>query len=101
MQASFVTITTMVQNSTTNSIPTIYELMIPVLQKLEQTVNADQAAGLDKASTLQDLLCGCLQVILIKVGHLVEPALASNIILVIIKMFKQAEKVTENGLIAF
>lgn len=88
MQASFVTITTMVQNSTTGSIPTIYQLMVPILQKLEQTVNSEMAAGQEKASTMQDLLCGCLQVILIKVGHLVEPALASNIILVIIKMFK-------------
>lgn len=32
---------------------------------------------------------------------MVDQALASNIITVIISMFKQAEKVTENGLIAF
>lgn len=35
VQASYVTITTLVQNSCTNSIPTIYNLMIPILQKLE------------------------------------------------------------------
>lgn len=39
--------------------------------------------------------------ILIKVGSKVEKPLASNIIQMIINMFKQAEKVTENGLIAF
>ena len=38
---------------------------------------------------------------MIKVGHLVEKPLAANIIQVIIQLFKQAERVTENGLIAF
>ena len=38
--------------------------MIPVLQQLEQTLT--QPA--DKATQMQDLLCGLLQVILIKVG---------------------------------
>lgn len=39
--------------------------------------------------------------ILIKVGNMVDPALAKNIVYMIIQLFKQAEKVTENGLIAF
>jgi hypothetical protein len=42
-----------------------------------------------------------MQVILIKVGHRVEKPLADNMIQTIINLFKQAEKVTENGLIAF
>ena len=42
-----------------------------------------------------------MQVILIKVGHMVEKPLADNMIQMIISLFKQAEKVTENGLIAF
>jgi len=42
-----------------------------------------------------------MQVILIKVGHIVEKPLADNMIQMIISLFKQAGKVTENGLIAF
>lgn len=55
----------------------------------------------ERATTLQDSLCGLMQVILIKVGHRVEKPLADNMIAMIINLFKQAEKVTENGLIAF
>ena len=57
--------------------------------------------GKERATTLQDSLCGLMQVILIKVGHNVEKPLADNMIQTIIALFKQAEKVTENGLIAF
>jgi len=71
--------------------------MIPILQRLEQTLTLSN----DKASHLQDLLCGLLQVILIKVGYMIEKPLAQNIVQMIIQLFKQAEKVTENGLIAF
>jgi len=50
---------------------------------------------------LQDLLCGLLQVILIKVGHLVTNELSNQIIALLIQMFQGAGRVTENGLIAF
>jgi hypothetical protein len=50
--------------------------MIPILQRLEQTLTLSN----DKASHLQDLLCGLLQVILIKVGYMIEKPLAQNIV---------------------
>lgn len=75
-------------------------MLIPILQKLELTLDQAKMTN-EKAHHLQDCLCGLLQVILIKVGHQVEPQLASNIIEIIIRMFKQHSKVTENGLIAF
>ena len=99
-QASYVAMTTLVQNSCSDSNDVIYQLMIPTLQTLEQTLDT-AAMGLEKANHMQDLLCGLLQVILIKVGPMVEKPLAANIIQVIIRLFKQADKVTENGLIAF
>jgi hypothetical protein len=73
--------------------------MVPVLQKLEQTVQDNSSESSHKL--LQDLLCGLLQVILIKVGHLVQPELSSQIITLLIQMFQKAGRVTENGLIAF
>ena len=42
-----------------------------------------------------------MQAILVKVGHKVEKPLADNMIQMIIQLFIQAEKVTDNGLIAF
>ncbi len=59
IQASYVTITTMVQNSCQESITIIYQLMIPILQKLEGTLNVE-AIGAEKAAHMQDLLCGVL-----------------------------------------
>lgn len=73
--------------------------MIPILERLNTTLNNQMSS--DKASYTQDLLCGLLQVILIKVGPMIQMPLAINIIQIIIQIFKQAEKVTENGLIAF
>jgi len=52
--------------------------MIPILQRLELTLN--NSMSWDKAEHLRDLLCGLLQVILIKVGYKVETPLASNIV---------------------
>jgi hypothetical protein len=52
--------------------------MMPVLQRLELTVNGSMAQ--EKANHLQDFLCGLLQVILVKVGHKVEKPLANNIV---------------------
>lgn len=100
VQASYVAMTSLVQNSCSDSNDVIYELMIPILQTLEQTLNLN-VMSLEKANHMQDALCGLIQVILIKVGTMVEKPLAANIVQVIISLFKQAEKVTENGLIAF
>ena len=54
---------------------------------------------LERAHYLQDNLSGLIQVILIRVGDLIEKPLAANIIQAIIQIFKLAGKVTENGLI--
>ena len=100
MQASYVALTSLVQNSCVNTNEITYQLMIEVLKDLEQTLNL-QIMTLEKANQVQDLLCGLVQVILIRVGPMIQEPLAANIIQVIIQLFKQAEKVTENGLIAF
>lgn len=71
-----------------------------MLQALEQAItqgNTDPQKQID----LQDYLCGILQVILVKVGHQVSESEAPKIVELLIMMFKQRGKVTENGLIAF
>mmetsp|Transcript_8492 Transcript_8492/g.14279 ORF Transcript_8492/g.14279 Transcript_8492/m.14279 type:complete len:310 (+) Transcript_8492:1634-2563(+) len=74
--------------------------MIEALKQLELTVSNPNLSS-EKAGSLQDLLCGLVQVVLIRIGDLVMAPLAENIIQVIISIFKQAQKVTESGLIAF
>jgi len=71
--------------------------MIEIFNKLQATIQM----SVNEASTIQDSLCNLLQAILMKVGHKVEKPLADNMIQMIIDLFKQAEKVTDNGLIAF
>ena len=76
----------------------MYQLMIPILQRLEAVIAGGQS---EKATHLQDLICGLLQVILIKIGSRLDDQLIANIIKVIIQMFTGAGTVTESGLIAF
>ena len=59
VQGSYVAMTTLVQNSCTASNDIIYQLMIPILQRLEGTLNLNNMS-IDKANHLQDLLCGLL-----------------------------------------
>lgn len=96
-QASYVALITLVQNSCVSSEPITYQLLLEIFNRLQATLDLSK----ERATTLQDSLCGLMQVILIKVGHRVEKPLAENMIQTIINLFKQAEKVTENGLIAF
>ena len=95
---SYVTMTTIVQNSCDATNELTYQLLIPTLQKLERTLEADLSP--ERAAYLQDLLCGLVQVMLIKIGDKAQKPLVTNIVMVIIRLFKQAGKVTENGLIA-
>ena len=88
--------TSLIQNACLDSAPQIYTIMIPVLQQLEQSVQVD----ISQATHIQDLLCGVLQVILVKVGKQIQKPLCDNIITVIIAIFTQSGKVTDNGLIA-
>ena len=74
--------------------------MPEVLKTLESTLDTSAMAA-SKAEHLQDCLCGLLQVILVKVGHMLDTQLAANITEVIVSLFTQAGKVTENGLIAY
>ena len=99
-QASYMTMTTLIQHCCSDSYDFVYQLMIPTLQALEQTVKSPQQTG-DRLRRLQDLLCGLLQVQLVKIGDRVDAAIGNNIIQLVIGIFQQANCVTENGLIAF
>ena len=59
--------TSIVQNSCVVTNELTYELLIPTLQKLERTLDADLSP--ERASYLQDLLCGLVQVMLVKIGY--------------------------------
>lgn len=95
---SYVAMTTVVQSSSETTDEITYELLIPTLQKLESSLDPELSP--ERAAYLQDLLCGLVQVMLVKIGYKATKPLVTNIVMVVIRLFKQAEKVTENGLIA-
>lgn len=99
-QSSYIALTSVVQNSCVQSVNESFQLLIVVLQELEKTLTPN-AMGHERAVQLQDLLCGLVQVILIRVDEKVDEETAKKIIILIIQLFKQAQKVTESGLIAF
>lgn len=47
------------------------------------------------------MLCGLIQVIMVRVGHNVDVPTAESIVALIIQSFQQHQKVTEAGLIAY
>lgn len=99
-QASYMTVTALIQHCCSDSHDLVYQLMIPTLQALEGTVKSPQHTG-DRLRRLQDLLCGLLQVQLVQIGSRVDATVGNNIIQLVIGIFQQANCVTENGLIAF
>lgn len=75
-------------------------MLIPILQLIEQTLDTSKL-GDSKTKDLQDYLAGLLQIILVKVGQKVDEITASNIVKLLVLIFQNLKKVTENGLIAF
>ena len=99
-QASYMTMTELVQTSKANSFDLVYQLMFATLQHLEESVKTPTLKG-DSLRRLQDLLCGLLQVQLACIGERVDASIGNNIVQLIISLFRQANCVTESGLIAF
>lgn len=64
---SYITMTSIVQNSCEATNELTYELLIPTLQKLERSL--DEELSPERATYLQDLFCGLVQVMLVKVGY--------------------------------
>lgn len=77
----------------------LYSMLIPILQLIEQTLDPTKY-GEKKTKEFQDYLSGLLQIILVKVGYKVDDATANNIVKLLILIFQNLKKVTENGLIA-
>lgn len=74
--------------------------MVEIIKSLEQTINS-KTIPQEKAVQIQNQICPLLQAIFIKIGPMIDVPLATNIINLIIEMFKEAERVTENGLTAY
>lgn len=47
------------------------------------------------------MLCGLLQVILVKIGSSISTDMGNNIITMLTQLFQQQKRVTEGGLIAY
>lgn len=98
--ASFTALSALCESSGSESIDVLYSMLIPILQLIEQTLDTSKL-GDSKTKDLQDYLAGLLQIILVKVGQKVDEITASNIVKLLVLIFQNLKKVTENGLIAF
>lgn len=96
LAASYGALAALCQNSCEQSLPLIQQMLMPILNQLEQTLQFT-----DHSQKLQDLLCGLVQVIMMKVGDNIDDETGNKIVQLIIMIFKNLQKVTENGLIAY
>ena len=74
--------TDLVQRACSESHDIIFQLLVPMLQRLESTITSQ-----GHSENLQDLLCGLLQVILHHVGYRIDDNMNKNITSLIIKLF--------------
>lgn len=82
-QASYNTITSLIQNSCSGSAQITFQLLVPILKTLENSL-APELKGNERNNDLQDLLCGVLQVSIIKAGSLISKSEADKILNLII-----------------
>lgn len=104
LENSYVAFSTMVQFSGSQSNESTTLVLLPILQKLEVTVNEPGQPGVyipvtPQISSLQDAFASIVQTILMKIGPTVQPNMCQNIVAMVISIFKQHGSVTEAGLI--
>lgn len=100
VQASYSTLTTLCQTSCSKSDQSLQAMLNMILQQLQMSVDSPNQ-GIKKIQDVQFVLCGLVQVIMVRVGHNVDTAMAEQIVALIIQTFQQHQKVTEAGLIAY
>jgi len=100
VQASYATLTSLCQASCLRSDQSLQRMLDMILQQLQMTIEAPNQ-GNAKIMEVQFVLCGLVQVIMVRVGHNVETAVAERIVAMIVQSFQQHQRVTEAGLIAY
>ena len=97
IEASYDALITLVQGSCNDSNPSLQKMLTGILFSLEQTiVNASV-----NNEIVQTYLCGLVQVIMSRIGDLVDTETGVKIQKLIIMIFEQHQRVTEFGLTAY
>lgn len=97
INSSYAALISLVQHSCKSSRQSIFQMLMPFLGMLEQTVGKDSANNQDT----QNMIFCLLQVILVKVGSDVSTEIGEKIVQLIIIIFQALKRVSENGLIAY
>lgn len=92
--------TSLCQASCLRSDLSLQRMLDMILQQLQMTIESPNQ-GNAKIMEVQFVLCGLVQVIMVRVGHNVETAVAERIVAMIVQSFQQHQRVTEAGLIAY
>lgn len=98
--ASFSALSSLCEKSCHSSNDVLYAMLLPLLREMEGTLHPEKI-GDPKSRELQNYMAGLLQIILVKVGHKIDDDIANKIVFLLIEIFKNLQKVTENGLIAY
>ena len=69
-----------------------------ILVKLEQTITNQMSEALQNT---QNMLLGLLQVLMVRIGSEVDTETGEKIVKLIILIFEQQQRVTDQGLIAY
>ena len=100
MQASYATLTSLCQASCSRSDASLQQMLTMIIEQLRITIEQPQQ-GNSKIMEVQFVLCGLVQVIMVRVGASVPTEVAERIVALIINSFQQHQRVTEAGLIAY
>lgn len=71
-----------------------------ILIKLEQTISAGAEMN-EAVQKTQDMLLGLLQVLMVRIGSSIDTETGEKIVKLIIMVFEQQQRVTDQGLIAY
>mmetsp|Transcript_33745 Transcript_33745/g.39689 ORF Transcript_33745/g.39689 Transcript_33745/m.39689 type:complete len:123 (+) Transcript_33745:1218-1586(+) len=83
VQASLASLTSLCQASCTCSDNSLQAMLTPILQQLQATIETP-AQGNEKTIEVQSVLCGLVQVIMVRVGYNVDVPTAERIVALII-----------------
>ena len=100
INTSYAALIALVQFSCEESTPIISEMLMYFLTMLEQSTQ-NQGIDTDRNEDTQNMIFCLLQVILVRVGGSVSTEIGEKIVQLIILIFQNIKKVSQNGLIAY
>lgn len=75
-------------------------MLMPFITMLNTSID-NPDLDQNRTSDIQEMIASLLQVVLVKIGHLLETETGNQIIQLLAKLFQAVKRVTEQGLFAY